>query len=108
MTARLTMEIFSYILTRDDNEFQAIREDILLRIMDIVTPPGPASRCRRKRSHLGRDSGMDQQKAEDAARKCRSGATTSTPFSRFRAHRHYRISNSLPYPKPGSALGTRK
>ena len=36
----LTMEIFSYILTRDYNEFLAIREDLMLRIMDIVDAAG--------------------------------------------------------------------
>ena len=32
----LTAEVFAYILTRDFNEFAAIREDLLLRIMDVL------------------------------------------------------------------------
>jgi len=36
----LDVEIFAYVLTTDINEFLAVREDIFLRIMDIVAAQG--------------------------------------------------------------------
>jgi len=39
----LRIEISSYVLTRDSNEFIAIREDLLLRIMNMSRTPAPAS-----------------------------------------------------------------
>ena len=40
----LNVEVFVYILTRDFNEFAAIREDLLLRIMDVMRIPAAAWR----------------------------------------------------------------
>ncbi len=36
----LTIEVFTYVLTRDYNEYAAVREDLLLRMMDIVEESG--------------------------------------------------------------------
>ena len=36
----LTIEVFAYILTRDYNEYAEVREDLLLRMMDIVEESG--------------------------------------------------------------------
>lgn len=44
----LTVEVFSYVLTRDYNEYAAVREDVLLRTMDILENSGEGWRCRRK------------------------------------------------------------
>ena len=46
----LRLEISAYVLTRDSNEFAAVREDLLLRISDIVGRSGtsfafPPRRC---------------------------------------------------------------
>ena len=65
----LTMEIFCYVLTQDDKEFLAIREDILLRIMDIVDAAGSGFAFPSQTVYLGRDGGIDKQKAELAARE---------------------------------------
>jgi MscS family membrane protein len=36
----LTIEVFAYVLTRDYEEYAAVREDLLLRMMDIVEESG--------------------------------------------------------------------
>ena len=36
----LNLEVFAYVVTRDMNEFLKVREEIYLRIMDIVTESG--------------------------------------------------------------------
>jgi len=102
----LTMEIFCYILTRDDGEFQAIREDLLLRIMDIVTSAGTSFAFPSQTVYLGRDSGIDKQKAEDAAKEVQKWRDEhQLPFPDFAPTDITEISNSLPYPQPGSAVG---
>src|SRR6202162_1134841 len=105
----LTLEIFSYILTRDFNEFLAIREDILLRIMDIVDAAGTGFAFPSQTVYLGRDTGVDKEKAEQVARqveKWREG--NELPFPDFPPAEISEFSNSLPYPQPGSALGKRE
>ena len=105
----LTLEIFSYILTRDFNEFLAIREDILLRIMDIVDAAGTGFAFPSQTVYLGRDTGVDKEKAERVARqvqKWREG--NQLPFPDFKPDDISEFSNSLPYPQPGSAVGNKK
>lgn len=105
----LSMEIFCYVLTRDFNEFLAIREDILLRIMDIVDAAGSGFAFPSQTVYLGRDSGVDRQKAEKAeqeVQKWREG--NQLPFPDFPPAEISEFSNSLPYPQPGSAVGRKQ
>ncbi|MCL4854828.1 MAG: mechanosensitive ion channel family protein [Bryobacteraceae bacterium] len=61
----LELEIFAYILTADFNEFLAIQEDILLRIMDIVRDAGASFAIPSQTLYLGRDKGLDGEKPPD-------------------------------------------
>ena len=102
----LSMEIFCYVLTRDFNEFLAIREDLLLRIMDIVDAAGSGFAFPSQTVYLGRDAGVDKQKAEKAAQEVqRWREANELPFPDFPPAEISEFSNSLPYPQPGSALG---
>jgi len=105
----LTLEIFSYILTRDFNEFLSIREDLLLRIMDIVAAAGTSFAFPSQTVYLCRDSGVDKEKAERVARQVQKWRESNQlPFPDFKPADISEFSNSLPYPQPGSALGNRK
>ncbi|HXP17419.1 MAG TPA: mechanosensitive ion channel family protein [Terriglobales bacterium] len=102
----LNLEIFCYVLTRDFAEFLAIREDLLLRIMDIVDVAGTGFAFPSQTVYLGRDSGVDKEKAGKIAQevqKWREG--NLLPFPDFKPEEISEFSNSLPYPQPGSALG---
>ena len=105
----LTIEIFCYILTRDDREFLAIREDLLLRIMDIVDAAGSGFAFPSQTVYLGRDSGINKEKAEVAAREVQKWRDEhQLPFPDFTPDDISEISNSLPYPQPGSAVGRKQ
>jgi MscS family membrane protein len=105
----LTMEIFCYVLTRDDKEFLAIREDILLRIMDIVNAAGSGFAFPSQTVYLGRDTGVDKQKAEKAVHEVQRWREEGRlPFPDFTPADISEISNSLPYPQPGSAVGRKQ
>jgi MscS family membrane protein len=108
-TSSLTIEIFCYVLTRDDKEFLAIREDLLLRIMDIVDAAGTGFAFPSQTLYLGRDTGIDKEKAERAALEVQKWRESNRlPFPDFDPTDISEISNSLPYPQPGSAVGSRK
>lgn len=105
----LTMEIFCYVLTRDYNEFLAIREDILLRIMDIVEAAGTGFAFPSQTVYLSRDTGIDKQKAEKATQEVEKWREAGQlPFPDFTPADISEISNSLPYPQPGSAMGRKQ
>ena len=53
-------------MTRDWAEFLGIREDILLRVMDIIEQAGTALAFPSQTLYLGRDRGNDPVKAKDA------------------------------------------
>ena len=106
MRALLPWRSFRYILTRDDTEFQAIREDLLLRIMDIVDEVGSGLAFPSQTVYLGRDAGIDKQRAEHAAQEVQKWRDEhQLPFPDFAPSDISEISNSLPYPQPGSAVG---
>jgi MscS family membrane protein len=105
----MTVEIFCYVLTRDADEFLAIREDLLLRIMDIVDAAGTGFAFPSQTVYLGRDTGVDKEKAEKVAQevqKWREG--NLLPFPDFKPEDISEFSNSLPYPQPGSAVGKKE
>lgn len=101
----LALEVFSYVLTRDMAEFTAIREDILLRLMEIVTNAGTGFAFPSQTIYLGRDSGLDKAKAEQAEAKVRDWRDQKQlPFPDFTPAEISEIRDSLPYPPPESAL----
>jgi MscS family membrane protein len=105
----LTLEVFCYILTRDGNEFLAIQEDVLLRIMDVVEASGTSFAFPSRLVYLGRDSGLDQQKTAAVLREVQQWRENSKlPFPDFAPSEVSEFSNSLPYPPPDSALRSNK
>ncbi len=62
----LDLEIFAYVLTSDYDEFLAIREDIYLRIMDIVDRSGTGFAFPSQTTYFARDPGLDTAKQEAA------------------------------------------
>jgi MscS family membrane protein len=105
----LTLEIFCYVLTRSVPEFLAIREDLLLRIMDIVKDSGTGFAFPSQTLYLGRDSGLDKEKTGAVANQVKQWREESKlPFPDFTSADISEFGNSLPYPPPGSALRSKK
>lgn len=55
----LDLEVFAYAATRDRAEFLSIREDVWLRVMDLVEQSGTAMAFPSQTLYLGRDGGWD-------------------------------------------------
>jgi MscS family membrane protein len=101
----LTIEILSYVLTQDFNEFAAVREDLLLRIMDVMEDSGSGLAFPSQTLYLGRDAGLDKEKAEGAIKKVsdlRDGK--QLPFPDFHKADISSFKGSIEYPPPESAI----
>jgi MscS family membrane protein len=73
-----------YALTRDWSEFFAIREDIFLRVDDIVAESGTSFAYPSQTLYMGRDDGLDEERCENAEKQVND----------------WRRSGNLPFPGP--------
>ena len=62
----LDIEVFAYIRTNDRLEYWAIREDLNLRIMDIVKEAGTGFAFPSQTAYLADDSGLDTERGRKA------------------------------------------
>lgn len=101
----LSMEVFAYILTREFNEFAAVREDLLLRIMDVMEDAGGGLALPAQTLYLSRDGGVEKEKADKAVKKIaelRDGK--QLPFPDFHEDDISSFKGSIDYPQPESAV----
>ena len=100
-----TVEIVAYVLTQDFNEFAAVREDVLLRIMDIVDSSGSGLALPAQTLYLGRDSGLAKDKAENAVQKIAElRDDKKLPFPDFHKEEISSFKGSIDYPPTESTL----
>ncbi len=100
----LSVEVMAYILTRDFNEFAAIREDLLLRMMDVLEDAGGGLALPSQTLYLSRDTGVEKEKADNAVKKItelRDGK--QLPFPDFHQDEISALKGSIEYPAPESA-----
>jgi MscS family membrane protein len=99
----LDLEIFAYVPTVDYDEFLAIKEDIYLRIMDIVEESGTGFAFPSQTTYLARDQGLDGAKRQAAEAQVaawrREGAL---PLPEFPPETVTELKDTLDYPPQGS------
>jgi MscS family membrane protein len=98
----LDLEIFAYVRTRDYNEFLAVREDLYLRVMNVVAESGAAFAFLSQMIYRGVD-GLDPERARAAeaeVRRWREGGTL--PLPEFPPERVAQLASTLDYPPDGS------
>lgn len=101
----LSIEVLAYILTQDFNDFAAVREDILLRMMDIIDDAGSGLALPAQTLYLGRDAGIEKEKAENATKKIaelREGK--QLPFPDFHQEDISAFKGTIQYPQEESAV----
>jgi MscS family membrane protein len=64
----LDVELFAYVRTTEWVEFLAIREEIYLRIMELVAAAGTSFAFPSRTAYLARDHGIDAERSATAAR----------------------------------------
>lgn len=100
-----TVEVFTYVLTQEFNEFAAVREDVLLRMLDIVESSGSGLALPAQTLYLGRDAGLASDKAASALQKVaelRDGQ--KLPFPDFHKDEISSFKGSIDYPPKESTL----
>ncbi len=58
----IDIEMFAYVDTQDFNEFLAVREDIFLRVMDVIAASGSGFAFPSSTTYFARDTGLDEEK----------------------------------------------
>jgi len=79
-SSSLNVELVSYVLTQDFNEYAEVREDLLLRIMNFVEDSGTTLASPSQTLYLSQDSASDKTKA--ALLQITESAETGKPSSR--------------------------
>lgn len=98
----LEVEVFAYVRTRDINEFLAAREDVYLRILDILAESGTGLAHPSMVLHRSGD-GLDSDRAraaEAAVRRWREEGTL--PLPEFPLDRRARLAGTVEYPPNAS------
>src|SRR5271166_1848181 len=77
----LNVELVCYILTRDFEEFAAVREDVLLHIMNLVEDSGASLASPSQTLYLSQDSGSDKDKTKAALKRMSGSGQGEQPDS---------------------------
>ena len=103
------VESVCYILTRDFNEFAAVREDLLLRMMEVVRESGTNFALPSQTLYLGRDLGLEKEKTEVSVKKVEQWRQEKQlPFPDFAPEEISAFRGSIEYPPNESAVRERK
>ena len=95
--------MFAYVTTSNREEFFSIREDILLRIMDIVEQSGTGFAFPSQTLYFGRDDGLDARRTEVAEAEVRQWRDEGRlPFPDFSSEQVQQMRGAVAYPPPGS------
>jgi small-conductance mechanosensitive channel len=100
----LNVEVFAYVATFDWNDYLAIREDLFLRVMEIVRQSGTGFAFPTQVNYLARDPGNDPELTRQAEQTVAAWRSSSRlPFPDFPAAEIRQLDGKLDYPPLGSA-----
>ena len=92
--------------TADYNEFLGIREDLLLRIMELVEQAGTSFAPPAHTTYVVADPGLDEERARDAEAQVEKWRSESTlPFPEFAPEQREKLADTLDFPPAGSPGG---
>jgi MscS family membrane protein len=102
----LDLEIYAYVRTSDWNEFLAVREDLLLLMMDVVESSGSGFAFPSQTVYLGRDDGLDDKRSRSAETRVREWREAGElPLPDPSAEAVAALDDTVPYPPEGSVSG---
>ena len=100
----LDIEVFAYIRTSDYPEYWAIREDLNLRIMDIVKEAGTGFAFPSQTTYFTKDTGLDAERSRVAEAQVEDWRTKGKlPFPEFDEEGQMEFEDILDYPPIGSS-----
>ena len=97
------IEIFCYLRCKEQSEFLAIQEDVLLRIEDIIHDAGSNFAFPSQTAYLTRDAGLDTEHRKEAETEVgHRRFTGKLPFPEFDEEEREQLEDILDYPPKGS------
>jgi len=101
----LGLDASCYLLTTNDSEFAAIREDLLLRILEIVQAAGTGFALPSRTIYMTSDPGIDPQKKIETEQKVKEWREHHDfPFPDFNPNEIPALRDQIVYPAPESAV----
>ena len=101
----LRVELSCYLLTTNDTEYLAIREDLLLRILEIVKAAGTGFALPSRTVYLTGDPGLDSRKTAETEQKVKQWREHhELPFPDFAPNEIPALRDKIVYPVPESAV----
>jgi len=99
----LDIEIYAYVTTTEWSDYLSIREDVYLRMIEVVHGSGTDFAFPSQTMYLRRDHGLDADKAKAAEQQVQEWREQiRLPFPDFTAEEVESIASSLPYPPEGA------
>ena len=99
----LDVEILAYISSTNYNEYLGIREDLNLRIMDIVAEAGTDFAFPSQTIYMSRDSGIDTERVHNAEKQVSDWRSKSRlPFPDFSMEEREKLLDTISFPAEGS------
>ncbi|MCP5526817.1 MAG: mechanosensitive ion channel family protein [Verrucomicrobiales bacterium] len=99
----LDLEVYAYVRTSEWSEFLAVREDLFLRLMDLVRESGTGFAFPSQVNYFARDTGIDPDLTRQAEAKVAVWRQTEQlPFPDFDPAEMREMDGQLDYPPTGS------
>jgi len=101
----LKLEVWCYISTTSNDEFLEVKEDLLLRFMDVVNASGTGFAFPSQTIYFAKDTGVSTEKAgeiEDEVKKWRDAGSVQLP--KFTAEKIEKLRGTITYPPEGSSI----
>jgi MscS family membrane protein len=99
----LDIEVVAYVNSTDWAEFLGIREDIFLRIMDIIKASGSGFAFPSQTLYMGKDDGLKAERVREISEKVQKWREHNEIYlPNFPADKIEEFKGTLPYPPEGS------
>jgi len=108
-TSSLRLEIYSYINVVNYDTSLEVREDLLLRIMEVISESGTSLAFTSQRIYLAKDAGLSEEKTATVSEKVKTWtANEELQVPRFHPDKISEIEDSIVYPPEGAAINKKK
>jgi len=102
-THSLNLEVWSYIDTPNFDEFLEVKEDLLLRFMDVIAASGTTFAFPSQTLYFGKDAGVSTEKATEVSEKIKAWkANNNMQLPNFEAKEIEKLRGTIPYPPEGT------
>lgn len=102
-SSSLDIEIFAYLNAIDYSHFLEIREDLMLRMMDVVEKSGSDFAFPSQTLYFAKDHGLDKSRVDEAEEKVKQWqGNKEMPIPKFSEEQIEKLRNTSEYPPEGS------